>query len=76
MPRLYTPIPIARNILRKGNSGRLRNGILYLKGGDYAAEIEELGIQPSKIYPLSDIFKGKIETDKSIVYFPAERLVL
>ncbi|OIO60308.1 MAG: 16S rRNA (guanine(527)-N(7))-methyltransferase RsmG [Verrucomicrobia bacterium CG_4_10_14_3_um_filter_43_23] len=68
-------IPIVKNNLRNGDSGRLRNGVLYLKGGDYSTEIEELGIQPGKIYPLVDVFQGKIETDKSIVYFPADRLL-
>lgn len=54
--------------IAKKNNHELKNGILYLKGGDLT---EELAIyQTAKIYPLSDYFKEDFFETKSVVHLP------
>ncbi|TLU98206.1 16S rRNA (guanine(527)-N(7))-methyltransferase RsmG [Dyadobacter luticola] len=47
----------------------LRNGILYLKGGDLSEELSELN-QKSRIYELSDYFDEEFFETKKVVYVP------
>ncbi len=47
----------------------LRNGILYLKGGDLAAELGEAKVK-YKLYPLSDYFEEPFFETKFVVYIP------
>lgn len=47
----------------------LRNGILYLKGGDLTEELGELTIK-SRSYELSDYFKEEFFETKKVVYVP------
>lgn len=52
----------------KKSNHELKNGILYLKGGDLS---EELGkYKTAKIYPLSDYFKEDFFETKSVVHLP------
>lgn len=47
----------------------LRNGILYLKGGDLTAELKEARVK-YKLYPLSDYFEEEFFDTKQVVYIP------
>lgn len=46
----------------------LKNGILYLKGGDLSEELQ--AYQNATIFPLSDIFKEAFFSTKAVVYLP------
>lgn len=45
----------------------LKNGILYLKGGDLKEELAELGM-PYKLHELSQFFDGEFFETKKVVY--------
>ena len=47
----------------------IRNGILYLKGGDLAEELAELTIK-TRSYDLSDFFEEEFFETKKVVYVP------
>lgn len=47
----------------------LRNGILYLKGGDLEEELQEFG-KKYKLYNLSDYFEEEFFETKKVVYVP------
>jgi 16S rRNA (guanine527-N7)-methyltransferase len=51
------------------NYNSVRNGILYLKGGDLKAEIKELG-KKARVYELSDYFTEEFFETKKIVHVP------
>ncbi|MDZ7900879.1 MAG: 16S rRNA (guanine(527)-N(7))-methyltransferase RsmG [Arcicella sp.] len=51
------------------NYNSVRNGILYLKGGDLKEEIKELG-KKARIYELSDYFTEEFFETKKIVHVP------
>jgi 16S rRNA (guanine527-N7)-methyltransferase len=55
-------------ILKTG-SNRLRNGVLYLKGGDLTGELAEISDR-YKIYSLSDYFEGEFFETKKVIYIP------
>ncbi len=55
-------------ILKTG-SNRLRNGVLYLKGGDLTEELAEISDR-YKIYNLSDYFDGEFFETKKVIYVP------
>ncbi|GAA0873237.1 16S rRNA (guanine(527)-N(7))-methyltransferase RsmG [Gangjinia marincola] len=54
-------------ILKKSNH-ELRNGILYLKGGDLTEELQQYAA--AKIYPLSDYFTEDFFETKKVVHLP------
>lgn len=55
------------SVAKKSNH-ELKNGILYLKGGDLS---EELALYPSAtIYPLNNIFEEDFFETKSVVHLP------
>ena len=62
-------MPWAWALLRKGEAGTLRNGILYLKGGDLA---EELALTRRKwdIYDINSMFEDEFFDTKRVVYTP------
>lgn len=49
--------------------GNRRNGILYLKGGDFLEEIEPFK-KKMKIFNLSDHFEGEFFETKKLIYLP------
>jgi 16S rRNA (guanine527-N7)-methyltransferase len=51
------------------NYNKLKNGILYLKGGDLKEELKELG-KKSKVYELSDYFTEEFFETKMVVHVP------
>jgi 16S rRNA (guanine527-N7)-methyltransferase len=58
-----------RNNISRNSFHTLRNGILYLKGGDLTEELSELKIK-SRVYELSEIFEEEFFETKKVVYVP------
>lgn len=52
----------------KKNNHSLKNGILYLKGGDLTQELKPF--PKATVYPLSDYFKEPFFETKSVVHLP------
>ena len=67
--RLGEFYPWVKNRFRKENENALRNGIIYLKGGDLSQEIAESGLA-AETYPLSAWFKEAFFDTKVVVYVP------
>ena len=59
---------VRKNISRNSFHS-LRNGILYLKGGDLTEEIAELNLK-TRIYELSKYFEEEFFETKKVVYVP------
>ncbi len=59
---------VKRSILYQKNNS-LKNGILYLKGGDLTAELEPFK-KEVKIYELKDFFTEEFFETKKVVYLP------
>lgn len=51
----------------------LKNGILYLKGGDLEEEIKELN-KPVQLYNLSDFFQEEFFETKKVLYVPVNNV--
>ncbi len=60
-----------RGKIKKKSVHALRNGILYLKGGDLSEELKDY--QNARIFPLSDYFEGAFFETKKVVYLPLKR---
>ncbi|WP_025764430.1 16S rRNA (guanine(527)-N(7))-methyltransferase RsmG [Dyadobacter tibetensis] len=58
-----------RNKISRNSFHELRNGILYLKGGDLKEEIAEAGVK-TKLYELPDYFEEDFFETKKVVYVP------
>jgi 16S rRNA (guanine527-N7)-methyltransferase len=58
-----------RNKFSEENRHPIKNGILYLKGGDLKEELKSF--KKAQIYPLSDYFVEDFFETKKIVYLPA-----
>lgn len=58
---------IKGNIAKKSNH-ELKNGILYLKGGDLSEELE--AFPKAKLYDLSDYFEESFFETKKVVHLP------
>lgn len=56
--------------IAKQNNHTLKNGILYLKGGDLSEELE--GYKTAQIFPLQDHFKEEFFDTKMVVYLPVK----
>nr|MBX2828650.1 16S rRNA (guanine(527)-N(7))-methyltransferase RsmG [Flavobacteriaceae bacterium] len=54
--------------VEKNSRHELRNGILYLKGGDLTEELE--AYKTAKVYPLSNYFEEEFFETKSVVHLP------
>ncbi|MCY7351131.1 MAG: 16S rRNA (guanine(527)-N(7))-methyltransferase RsmG [Cytophagaceae bacterium] len=50
-------------------NNELRNGILYLKGGDLKDELQELG-RPHRVFNLATFFEEEFFLTKKVVYVP------
>jgi 16S rRNA (guanine527-N7)-methyltransferase len=64
--------PWIRGKFKKQNTDGLKNGVLYLKGGDLTQELQESGLKQIKLYPLQDYFKEEFFETKYVVYLPAQ----
>lgn len=51
------------------SSHMLKNGILYLKGGDLAEELAEVG-KPTRTFAISDFFQEPFFETKKVVHLP------
>jgi 16S rRNA (guanine527-N7)-methyltransferase len=58
-----------RNNISRNSFHPIRNGILYLKGGDLTEELAELTIK-TRSYDLSDFFEEEFFETKKVVYVP------
>lgn len=66
--QMETFVHWVRGKIAKKNIHELRNGILYLKGGDL---VEELKLYTTaKVYSLEDIFEEEFFETKSVVHLP------
>ncbi len=50
----------------------LKNGVLYLKGGDLTTEIEQSGLKRVQLFAIKDFFEEEFFETKYVVYFPAQ----
>lgn len=67
--RLGEFYPWVRGKFVSDNINALRNGILYLKGGDLTEEIKESKLK-AELYPLSAYFEEEFFETKYVVYIP------
>ena len=65
MPDFYSWV---RNKIRKEQKHELKNGILYLKGGDLTEEL--IDFPKAKLYNLSDFFEDEFFETKKVVHLP------
>jgi 16S rRNA (guanine527-N7)-methyltransferase len=62
-------LPWTKGKICKESRNSLKNGILYLKGGDLTEEMSSIK-HPFKIYPISDFFSEDFFETKKIVHLP------
>ena len=69
--RLNRFIPWVNTKFKSKNNNTIRNGILYLKGGDLHEELNEakLKYKPT-LYKIPDFFDGEFFETKQVVYVP------
>lgn len=74
--RAVTALPgfvdLTQKRISKKHKNKFRNGIIYLKGGDFEEETRFLHQKklPVKLYTLSEYFEEDFFTTKKIVYIP------
>lgn len=61
-------VPWVRGKISRSNYHDLRNGILYLKGGDLGEELQPF--KKAKVYNISDYFDDPFFETKKVVYLP------
>lgn len=67
--RLHEFYPWVRDKFLQKQRNALHNGIIYLKGGDLDAELEESRL-PAQVFPLQTYFTEPFFETKSVVYVP------
>ncbi|MBG6234539.1 16S rRNA (guanine527-N7)-methyltransferase [Pedobacter sp. CAN_A7] len=67
--RLIDFYPWVQGKFNKTSNNAIPNGILYLKGGELAEEIEESRLK-AELYPLKDYFEEEFFDTKYVVYIP------
>ena len=60
----------SKPLIKKGKTGEMANGLLCLKGGDLALEIQESNTRPH-VFEISHLFTEEYFAEKYIVYVPA-----
>lgn len=60
-------LPWTKNKFKKQNLNSLKNGILYLKGGDLTEEMKPVK-EKFQIHPIPDFFKEEFFETKKVVY--------
>ncbi|MEA1877148.1 MAG: 16S rRNA (guanine(527)-N(7))-methyltransferase RsmG [Bacteroidota bacterium] len=63
-------LPWVKNRFRKDQNGKLKNGIIALKGGDLIEELKPFH-KKTRIIDLNDYFEEEFFDTKRIVYLPA-----
>lgn len=66
--QMETFVRWVKNKVAKKSRHELKNGILYLKGGDLKEELS--GFPKATIYPLTDYFEEDFFETKSVVHLP------
>jgi len=66
--QMETFVRWVRNRVAKKSNHELKNGILYLKGGNLTEELKEF--PKATVYPLTDYFKEDFFETKSVVHLP------
>ncbi|MDB5013940.1 MAG: rRNA m(7)G-527 methyltransferase, partial [Daejeonella sp.] len=64
--------PWIRYKFNSKSNNQLKNGVLYLKGGDLTEELKESGLKKITQYPVKDYFKEDFFETKFVIYFPAQ----
>lgn len=64
--------PWIRGKFKKDSVSSLKNGVLYLKGGDLDQELAESKLKNIALYPLKDFFEEGFFDTKFVVYVPAQ----
>ena len=67
--RLIDFYPWIKDKFNKNSKNEISNGILYLKGGELAEEIQESRLK-AELYPLSAYFEEDFFETKFVVYIP------
>lgn len=67
--RLVKFLPWTKNKISKKQKNKIRNGILYLKGGDLEEELAEIN-RKTEIYFIPDLFEEAFFETKKAVYIP------
>lgn len=65
--RINKFLPWVKGKLSPESDNKIKNGVLFLKGGDLAEEIEESGKQV-EMFPLSNYFKEEFFETKVVLY--------
>ena len=61
--------------IRKGGSEELPNGVLYWKGSLYKEELEQLEIEPFKVYPIEEAIPDPYFEGKYIVHITRDAVM-
>ena len=64
--------PWIRGKFNKNSKNELKNGVLYLKGGDLDEEILQSGLKNVTRYPINDYFTEDFFDTKFVIYFSAQ----
>ncbi|MFC5282698.1 16S rRNA (guanine(527)-N(7))-methyltransferase RsmG [Pedobacter alpinus] len=64
--------PWIKGKFKKKSYSDLKNGVLYLKGGDLTEELKASQLKSIKLFPLTDFFEEEFFETKYVVYFPAQ----
>jgi 16S rRNA (guanine527-N7)-methyltransferase len=62
--------------LRSGKRHSIPNGVLYWKGGEFAGELEALGIRPCRTINLEEVLDDSFFKQKYILHFEAHDVLL
>jgi len=60
-------IPWTQGKISRNNRNSLKNGILYLKGGDFAEELTQIPLQ-HKLFPIASFFEDEFFETKYVVH--------
>jgi len=62
-------IALTRNLIKKKQTNNLKNGVIYLKGGDFSDEIATFNNRIT-LFNISDIFEEEFFETKKVIYMP------
>lgn len=64
--------PWIKSKFNKESKNTLKNGVLYLKGGDLSQEIAQSGLKNVSRFPINDYFNEEFFDTKFVLYFSAQ----
>jgi 16S rRNA (guanine527-N7)-methyltransferase len=64
--------PWIKGKFNKKSNHTIKNGVLYLKGGDLTEELAASELKNIQLFPLSSQFEEEFFETKFVVYFPAQ----